>query len=188
MGLFDLLKGYKGFKKDPNLLILGLDNAGKTTILYNLTEEKITQVIPTKGTNTKTIIKDEYKINLCDVGGQKEIREFWPNFFNNCDGIIYVIDASDNTRIDEANDELKLLIKEEKLSQLPLLIYANKIDLENVLEADEIISKLELKNVTDRDWLIYASSALTGFGITEGFIWLMDKMSGKFHSKQSSLC
>ena len=187
MGLFDLLKDYKGLKKDPNLIILGLDNAGKTTILYYLTEEKNTEIKPTKGTNTKTIIQDEYKISLCDIGGHKDIRQFWPNFFNNCDGIIYVIDASDETRIDEVNDELTSLIKDEKLSQLPLLIFANKSELDNVLEADEIISKLDLENVTDRDWLLYASSALSGFGIMEGFIWLMNKISSKFHSKQSSL-
>ena len=181
MGLLDLLKGYKHLKKDPNLLILGLDNAGKTTLLHNLTQEQVKTTEPTKGINIKTIIQEGFKINVWDVGGQREIREFWSYYYDDCDAILYVVDAADEGRLTECNDQLKLLMKEEKLRQLPLLVYANKSDLKNVFEADEIVEKLELTDIVDRDWSLYACSALKGFGIMEGMNWLMEKVSERIN-------
>lgn len=183
MGLLDLLKGYKKFDKDPNLLILGLDNAGKTTLLHNLTQEKIKTTEPTQGVNIKTIIQEGFTINVWDIGGQKDLRQYWSAYYDDCDAILYVVDSSDEERLTECNDQLKTLMKEEKLKKVPLLVYANKSDLKNVFEADEIVERLELNEIVDRDWSLYACSALKGFGIMEGLKWLMEKVSENTKNK-----
>ena len=141
------------------MLILGLDNAGKTTLLHHLTQEQVKTTTPTKGINIKTIIQEGFKINVWDVSGQRQLRELWSYYYDDCDAILYVVDAADKGRITECKDQFKLVMKEKKLFQLPLLVYANKNDLQNVLEADEIIKKLELNNI-NRDWSLCACSAL----------------------------
>ena len=178
-GLLDLLKGYKKFEKDPNLLILGLDNAGKTTLLHNLTQEKVKTTEPTQGVNIKTIIQEGFTINVWDIGGQKDLRQYWSAYYDDCDAILYVVDSSDEERLTECNEQLKQLMKEEKLKKVPLLVYANKSDLPNVFEADEIVEKMELNDIVDRDWSLYACSALKGNGIMEGLKWLMEKVAEK---------
>ena len=179
MGLLDLLNSFKKFSKDPNLLILGLDNAGKTTLLHNLSQEKVKNTEPTKGVNIKTIIQPGFTLNVWDIGGQKEIRQYWSAYYENADAIIFVVDGSDGERISECNDQLKELMKEEQLQKLPLLVYANKSDLQTCLGADEIIEKLEMDNITERDWSLYACSALKGTGINEGLKWLLGKIADK---------
>ena len=177
MGLLDLLKGYKSFKKNPNILILGLDNAGKTTLLKCLTEEEIKITEPTKGVNVKSIIYSGFTINVTDIGGQKEIRQYWEYYYDDVDALIYVVDASDDMRIAECNDQLKKLLKEPKLAKIPILTYANKSDLKNCLGPDEILEKLEMNEIDGRDWSLYACSALTGNGVTDGIKWLLEKIA-----------
>ena len=165
MGLLDLLKGYKTFKKNPNILILGLDNAGKTTLLKCLTEEEIKITEPTKGVNVKSIIYNGFTINVTDIGGQKEIRQYWNYYYEGVDALIFVVDASDDERIAECNDQLKKLLVEEKLAKVPILTYANKSDLKGCLGPDEILDKLEMNDINGRDWSLYACSALKGTGV-----------------------
>lgn len=177
MGLLDLLKGYRKFKKNPNILILGLDNAGKTTLLQCLTEEKVKTTEPTKGVNIKSIMYSGFTINVIDIGGQKEIRQYWDYYYDDVDALVYVVDGSDEERIGECNDQLKKLLKEDKLKKAPILAYANKSDLKSCLGPDEIIEKLEMNDITDRDWSLYACSALKGTGVSEGLKWLLEKIS-----------
>ena len=138
-GLLDLLKGYKKFEKDPNLLILGLDNAGKTTLLHNLTQEKVKTTEPTQGSILKLLSK---RGSLSMFGTQEDLRQYWSANYDDCDAILYVVDSSDEERLTECNEQLKQLMKEEKLKKVPLLVYANKSDLPNVFEADEIVEKI----------------------------------------------
>lgn len=90
MGLLDLLKNMKKSKGDAKLLILGLDNAGKTTILKTLSQEETTNMTPTQGFNVKAIANDTFKINLWDIGGQDQIRQYWKYYFDNASGIVSV--------------------------------------------------------------------------------------------------
>lgn len=90
-----------------------------------------------------------------------------------------MVDAADDARIAECNDQLKALLNDAKLKKAPLLVYANKSDLSGVLEPDEIMDKLELNSITDRDWSLYACSALKGTGIMEGMKWLLEKLAAK---------
>lgn len=89
MSLLELIKSFKKCGKNPNLLILGLDNAGKTTLLQNLTQEKVQSNEPTKGVNIKSIIQDGFSINLWDIGGQKTLRQYWSSYYDESDAIVY---------------------------------------------------------------------------------------------------
>ena len=88
------------------ILILGLDNAGKTTILRKLSDEDITTTTPTQGFNIKSVLHAGFKLNVWDIGGQKTIRPYWRNYYENTEALIYVVDAADRKRIDEAGFEL----------------------------------------------------------------------------------
>jgi len=87
MGLLDLLRKLKKNDKEAKLLVLGLDNAGKTTILKKLSQEEI-KTTPTQGLNIKTLVHEDFRLNVWDIGGQKAIRQYWSNYFDNVDGLV----------------------------------------------------------------------------------------------------
>ncbi|KAI8849015.1 ADP-ribosylation factor family-domain-containing protein [Chytridium lagenaria] len=146
---------------------LGLDNAGKTSILKRLALEDITEVKPTQGFNIKSM-------NVWDIGGQKAIRPYWRNYFDSTDVLIYVIDSSDKRRLEETGEELNQLLEESKLASVPLLVFANKQDLVDALPGDEIAIGLNLNSIRDRKWHICPCSAVQGEGVSEGMEWAIN--------------
>jgi GTPase SAR1 family protein len=78
-------------------------------------------------------------LNVWDIGGQKAIRPYWKNYFENTDGLVYVVDSSDEVRLKECSEELQNLLSEDNLKSVPLLVFANKQDLQFALEAEEVI-------------------------------------------------
>ncbi len=104
--------------------MLGLDNSGKTTILKKLSDEDITHIMPTQGFNIKSLIRDGFKLNVWDIGGQKSIRPYWRNYYDQTDALIYVIDSADRRRMEESGVELQQLLDEERLSHVPLMVSA----------------------------------------------------------------
>ena len=126
-------------EREARILVLGLDNAGKTTILRALSDEDITHITPTQGFNIKSLIHEGFKLNVWDIGGQSTIRPYWRNYFDHTDALVYVIDSADRRRITECSQELTTLLTEEKLAGIPLLVFANKQDLLQALPADEVI-------------------------------------------------
>jgi len=175
MGLLSILKKMKKDEKEARILMLGLDNAGKTTILKKLSEEDITHIMPTQGFNIKSLVQDSFKLNVWDIGGQKAIRPYWSNYFESSDALVYVIDSSDRRRLEESGTELAELLAEDKLGGIPLLIFANKQDLLQAVPADEITKQLNLDKIKDRTWHIQAASAKNGDGLQEGMEWLVEK-------------
>eukprot|EP00416_Gambierdiscus_australes_P032914 CAMPEP_0171089776 /NCGR_PEP_ID=MMETSP0766_2-20121228/27329_1 /TAXON_ID=439317 /ORGANISM="Gambierdiscus australes, Strain CAWD 149" /LENGTH=183 /DNA_ID=CAMNT_0011547685 /DNA_START=77 /DNA_END=628 /DNA_ORIENTATION=+ len=173
MGLLSILKKMKKDEKEARILMLGLDNAGKTTILKKMSEEDISHIMPTQGFNIKSLVQDGFKLNVWDIGGQKTIRPFWSNYFESSDALVYVIDSSDRRRLEESGKELQELLAEDKLGGIPLLIYANKQDLLQATPAEEISESLTLSNIKDRTWTIQACSGKEGTGLQEGMEWLV---------------
>mmetsp|Transcript_11405 Transcript_11405/g.22728 ORF Transcript_11405/g.22728 Transcript_11405/m.22728 type:complete len:194 (-) Transcript_11405:103-684(-) len=176
MGLLTLLRKLKRNDREARLLVLGLDNSGKTTILKKLSEEDITHIMPTQGFNIKSLMQNEFKLNVWDIGGQKSIRPYWRNYFDQTDALIYVIDSADRRRMEETGVELGQLLEEDKLAGIPLLIFANKQDLLNALPAKDISKGLNLHTIRDRMWSIQACSAKTGEGLQEGMEWVVEKI------------
>lgn len=141
--------------------------------MKRLSNEDIQQIRPTSGFNIKSIIHDGFKLNVWDIGGQKAIRPYWRNYFEGTDALVYVIDAADERRLLESGSELNLLLQEEKLAGVPLLIFANKQDLEGAMTPQKIAETLQLHLIRDRTWQIQGCSAKTGEGIQQAMEWMV---------------
>uniref|UniRef100_A0A8C0LA83 ARF GTPase 5 n=1 Tax=Canis lupus dingo TaxID=286419 RepID=A0A8C0LA83_CANLU len=137
-------------KKQMRILMVGLDAAGKTTILYKLKLGEIVTTIPTIGFNVETV---EYK-NICftvwDVGGQDKIRPLWRHYFQNTQGLIFVVDSNDRERVQESADELQKMLQEDELRDAVLLVFANKQDMPNAMPVSELTDKLGLQHLRSR--------------------------------------
>lgn len=116
---------------------------------------------------------------MWDIGGQREIRPYWRNYYEQTDALIYVVDSADENRVMEVKENLTELLGEELLSGVPLLVFANKQDLDLALDAPEIMNTLELNNITDRTWNIQACSAVSQEGLNEGMEWLINTINAK---------
>lgn len=153
MGLsFTKLLGRLFSKKEMRILMVGLDAAGKTTILYKLKLGEIVTTIPTIGFNVETVEYKNISFTVWDVGGQDKIRPLWRHYFQNTQGLIFVVDSNDRDRVGEARDELHRMLNEDELRDAVLLVFANKQDLPNAMNAAEITDKLGLHSLRQRHW------------------------------------
>lgn len=158
--------------------MVGLDAAGKTTILYKLKLGEVVTTIPTIGFNVESVEYKNIKFTMWDIGGQDKIRLLWRYYYNNVEGIIFVIDSNHKERIEDAREEIHKLLGEEELKGAPLLVLANKQDLPGAMTTTEIAEATGLHGINDRQWYIQASCATTGDGLYEGMDWL-SKVSKK---------
>ncbi|ANZ75803.1 ADP-ribosylation factor-like protein 1 [Komagataella phaffii CBS 7435] len=163
-----------GVNKEIRILLLGLDGAGKTTILYMLQMGEVIKTKPTIGFNVETLKYKNISINMWDLGGQTSIRPYWRCYYADTAAVIFVVDSTDKERLETARDELHTMLKEEELSDSALLVFANKQDQAGALGASEVSKALNLVALKDRSWSIVASSAIKGEGLTEGLDWLID--------------
>lgn len=162
--------------KEMRILMVGLDAAGKTTILYKLKLGEIVTTIPTIGFNVETVEYKNISFTVWDVGGQDKIRPLWRYYFQNTQGIIFVVDSNDRDRISEAKDELQQMLSVDELKNALVLVFANKQDLPNAMSAAEVTDKLGLHSMRQRSWYIQAACATTGDGLYEGLEWLSSKL------------
>ncbi|EEQ33695.1 ADP-ribosylation factor family protein [Microsporum canis CBS 113480] len=143
--------------KEMRVLMLGLDNAGKTTIVKSIMGEDITTVSPTLG----------------DVGGQKTLRSYWRNYFEKTDTLIWIVDATDRFRLDDCRQELAGLLVEERLMGASLLVFLNKTDVGGCMTEDEVRKGLQLDAIKTHKWTIIPCSAVTGLNLTKGLSWVV---------------
>ncbi|KAM3553241.1 hypothetical protein ARSEF4850_007010 [Beauveria asiatica] len=160
--------------KEMRILMLGLDNAGKTTIVKKILNEDVHTVSPTLGFIIKTIDYDGYKLNIWDVGGQKTLRSYWRNYFEKTDALIWVVDSTDRLRIEDCREELHGLLQEERLAGACLLIFANKTDVDGCMTEAEILQALRLDEIRTHQWHILQCSAMTGKNLKEGLAWVVE--------------
>jgi len=164
-------------KTDMRILMVGLDAAGKTTILYKLKLGEVVTTIPTIGFNVETVEYKNLRFTVWDVGGQDKIRPLWRHYYQGTKGIIYVVDSNDRDRVENAHEELSKMLNEEEMRDAALLVFANKQDLPNSLTAAEVTEKLELQNMRNRQWFIQSACATSGDGLYEGLDWLSRVLS-----------
>ncbi|KAJ3411631.1 ADP-ribosylation factor-like protein 2 [Chytridiales sp. JEL 0842] len=180
MGLLSILRKLKAREKEMRILMLGLDNAGKTTILKRINGEDVSTISPTLGFNIKTLEHGEYKLNIWDVGGQKSIRSYWRNYFEQTDGLVWVVDSADRPdRLEDCKKELHALLKEERLAGASLLIFANKQDLPSALTKDQIAEILELDKISTHHWHIEGCSAMVGDNLLCGMDWIVEDIASR---------
>jgi len=173
-----------GHRKETKPLMIGLDAAGKTTMLYKLRMGEVVTTIPTIGFNLETVqyktMKSLVSFTIWDVGGRDKLRPLWRHYYKQCNALIFVVDSNDRDRIGEAKEQLDKMYGEEEFRGVPLLVFANKQDLPNTMSAPEVADKLGLGALPkSRRWFIQATCATTGDGLHEGLDWLQNTLHGK---------
>mmetsp|Transcript_36565 Transcript_36565/g.63090 ORF Transcript_36565/g.63090 Transcript_36565/m.63090 type:complete len:239 (-) Transcript_36565:219-935(-) len=173
-----------GRRKETKPLMVGLDAAGKTTMLYKLRMGEVVTTIPTIGFNLETVqyksMKSLVSFTIWDVGGRDKLRPLWRHYYKQCNALIFVVDSNDRDRIGEAKEQLDKMYWEEEFKGVPLLVFANKQDLPDAMSAPEVADKLGLGALpNDRRWFIQATCATTGDGLHEGLDWLQNALHGK---------
>ena len=161
-----------GGRAERRFLMVGLDAAGKTTILYKLKLGEVVTTIPTIGFNVETLEHKNVTFTVWDIGGKDKIRPLWRHYYQNTQAVIVVVDSNDRDRIGEARDELHRMISEDELCKASVLVFANKQDLPNAMGVAELTDKLGLHTLRDREWYIQAACATSGEGLFEGLEWL----------------
>jgi len=157
--------------------MVGLDAAGKTTILYKLKLGEVVTTIPTIGFNVETVEFKNINFTVWDVGGQDKIRPLWRHYFQNTQGLIFVIDSNDRERMSEASEELQKMLSEDELRDAILLVFANKQDLPNAQSVSQIRDSLKLDSLNTRKWYIQSTCATQGSGLYEGLDWLSQELA-----------
>ena len=165
--------------EEMQVVVIGLDNSGKTTILNKIRDPNhIHTSAPTVGYSNKQVKLNNNTLNCVDMSGQGRYRNLWQNYYSNCNGIVFVVDSSDRLRLPVAREELELAMKSNELSdkKIPVLVLANKSDLPNAFPANKCASILDLDNLMQRPWLACSTNALSGEGLVQGFTWLSEQM------------
>uniref|UniRef100_A0A0D6R911 ADP-ribosylation factor n=1 Tax=Araucaria cunninghamii TaxID=56994 RepID=A0A0D6R911_ARACU len=166
--LFDNLFG----NKEMRVVMLGLDAAGKTTILYKLHIGEVLSTVPTIGFNVEKVQYKNVQFTVWDVGGQEKLRPLWRHYFNNTDGLIYVVDSLDRERIGKAKAEFQTIINDPFMRNSAILVFANKQDMKGAMTPVEVCGALGLFDLRNRRWHIQGTCAVKGEGLYEGLDWL----------------
>lgn len=178
-GFFSRIFGGLFGSKELRVLILGLDGAGKTTILYRLQVGEVVTTIPTIGFNVESVTYKNLHFQVWDLGGQTSIRPYWRCYYANTDAIIYVVDSQDKDRIGISKQELLAMLEEDELKDSILCVFANKQDMEGAMTATEVSNALGLSALKTRTWSIFKTSAKKGEGLEEAMDWLAESIKGR---------
>jgi len=172
---------------EARILMVGLDAAGKTTILYKLKLGEVVSTMPTIGFNVETVEYENINFTVWDVGGQGKIRPLWRHYYQNTQGIIFVVDSTDIDRldhsagsVDNARHELDMLLDSDELRDAAVLVFANKQDLPHALPVHKVTERLGLNKQARRHWFVQGCCAATGDGLYEGLDWLTTTLSAKW--------
>ncbi|OQR80088.1 ADP-ribosylation factor protein 2-like [Tropilaelaps mercedesae] len=180
MVLLHILRKLRRKERELRTLVLGLDNAGKTTLSKRLLGEPLDEIAATLGFNITTLEHRDYKINIWDVGGQTSLRCYWRNYFEATDAIVWVVDSADRRRLDDCAKELHALLDDERLLGATLLVLANKQDLPGALSGKEIVKHLRLESIVSHHWRIFPCSAFTSEdSLLLAFDWMLDDVASR---------
>lgn len=182
--MFDVLRYLGLHKHKANILFLGLDNAGKTTLLHMLKDNKIMAHEPTGHPQNEELLIGDVRFNTHDLGGHAAARRLWRQYFTAVDGIVFLVDTTDHRRFPEAREELNRLLSDEQLGSVPVLILGNKIDARDAVSEQQLKDALGIfqtcgKKTTKRELPagvqpveLYMCSIVKRSGYGEGFTWL----------------
>ncbi len=164
--------------QEVRILMVGLDNAGKTTILYQLRLHEVISTVPTIGFNVETVVFKNISFTVWDIGGQDKIRNLWRVYLKGSQGLIFVVDSSDKQRLEEAKSELTKLLEEEDLQGAHVLVFANKQDVVGAATVADVRDRLGLTNIRSHNWFIQPTCAIKGEGLHDGLDWLANQIQG----------
>ncbi|KAJ8610477.1 hypothetical protein CTAYLR_007766 [Chrysophaeum taylorii] len=161
---------------EARMVMVGLDNAGKTTILYKLKLAQSVSTIPTIGFNVESVQYRNLDLTVWDIGGQDKIRRLWRHYLEGVNAVVFVVDSHDTHRITLARDELHALALEPQLKSASFLIFANKQDLPGAAKADKLIDLLNLRDLK-QEWFAQPCVAHSGYGLYAGMDWLARRIN-----------
>ena len=169
------------YHKNAKILFLGLDNAGKTTLLHMLKENRVATHLPTLNPNTEELIIGKIKFKTFDLGGHETARRLWQDYYTTVDGVVYLVDSIDRGRFPEAKKELDALLMSDELCDIPFLVLGNKIDMPSAASEEELKYALGLMYTygrdTNQDVEVYMCSVIRRTGYADGFKWLSTFLS-----------
>jgi ADP-ribosylation factor related protein 1 len=184
--MFSLLYGlwkYLFSKSEFHVLILGIDKAGKTTLLEKLKTlysdiEGLPpdRIVPTVGLNIGRVEAHKSKLIFWDLGGQLGLRTIWEKYYEEAHAVLYVVDSVSKTRFEDTKSTLEKVLRHPDLQGAPVLIFANKQDLAGAVNAEELSQFLDIKEQNGRLTRVQGISAYEGSGIQEGVLWLVENM------------
>lgn len=160
------------------ICMVGLDNAGKTTLLFRMQLGETVSTQPTIGSNLEVVSHKNVEMQIWDIGGQPGFRSLWATYFTNSSAIILVVDSTDVKRMPIVAQELQKILRMEVVAGAPLLIIANKQDLNTAVSPGNLAQSLGLTTINDRPWHIQGTSAYSGEGVPEALTWLADTTQG----------
>nr|QXF29033.1 Arf1b [Gefionella okellyi] len=163
------------FSEPARVLLIGLDAAGKTTLLYKLKLGEVVSTVPTIGFNCEQLKYKNLEMTMWDVGGQTKIRRLWRHYYQNTDIVIFVVDSADRSRIEEAADELHHVLQDDMMRDVKVLVFANKHDMPQAMDASELARGLRLTKLSHK-WHVQTSNAVSGDGLYEGFDWVVNEL------------
>lgn len=161
---------------EGKIVIVGLNNAGKTTILYRLNLGTVVTTEPTVGSNVEEVRHKGLLFQVWDVGGQESLRATWTTYLQATDAIIFVVDSNDEETMMLAKMELYNVLLHENARNAVVLVLANKQDVQGAVPPDETAERLELVSLRTHEWRLQGCCALTGEGLGEGMDWIANKV------------
>ncbi|CAI5726747.1 unnamed protein product [Hyaloperonospora brassicae] len=192
--LFWGLWSYLFTRAELHLLIVGLDDAGKTTLLEQLKgiySKKpgipLDKIPPTVGLNIARVDIQRSRVIFWDLGGQERLRAIWNKYYSESHGVVFVIDSANEQRFQEAKETLHAMLSNSELSGVPLLVLANKMDLEGAKTVSYITETLDVE-ARPGSVASYPICALTREGIEGAMSWLVNAVtsSDRFYEKSSA--
>jgi GTP-binding protein SAR1 len=164
------------FSAHAKLLLLGLDNAGKTTLLGKITDNHLASHQPTAHPQSRALLIGNTTCHTFDLGGHAQARRLWRDYFPAVSGILFLVDASDRERFGEARAELDALLGLEEIKGVPFVVLGNKIDCPGAVSETELRYELGIFQGTERPVELFMCSVVLGFGYREAFEWLMKRV------------
>lgn len=168
-------------KQKVQILVVGLDNSGKTTLLNKLrpqNKSESKEVAPTIGFTVESFKKESLSFTCFDMSGQSKYRSLWEQYYGDVQGIIWVIDSTDKLRLCVVKDEIETMMRHKDVDgvKFPILFCANKSDIPNGLSVVDCVEGLELDKNVDKPWHMVSTNALTGGGLDSAIAWLSDEI------------
>lgn len=173
------------YHKNAKILFLGLDNAGKTTLLQMLKVNRAVSAEPTIHPNSEELIVGQLKLKAFDLGGHETARRLWQDYTTTVDGVVFLVDAVDRQRFPEAKRELDNLLSSDELRGVPFLVLGNKIDMQAAASEDELKFALGLQDTFGKDIAavyddrcvgcpveVFMCSVVRRMGYKDAFQWL----------------